>query len=246
MPVTFTLKTDDGQMDVVCCQPNGAGPWPAVILYMDAMGIRPDFIGMAERLAAMGFVVAVPNLFYRSGPQPPVDPVRFVQPGPERDRVFALIQSITHAMVMRDTEAVLAYLDSMPTVKGPSVGTLGYCMGGGYALTAAGTFPTRVAAAASFHGGWLATEKADSPHRLAAQMRAQLYVGVAGIDPMFPPEECERLRAALEAAGCAFELKVYEGVRHGFSVTGHPVYDRTASEEHWQVLARFFPKVLKA
>ena len=123
---------------------------------------------------------------------------------------------------------------------------MGYCMGGGYALTAAGTFPSRVAAAASFHGGWLATEKTDSPHRLAAQMRAQLYVGVAGIDPMFPPEECERLRAALEAEGCAFELKVYEGVRHGFSVTGHPVYDRTASEEHWQVLARFFPKVLKA
>ena len=244
---TTVLKTDDGQMDLVCCRPDGRpGPWPAIILYMDAMGVRPELIGMAERLSNMGFMVALPNLFYRSGPQPPVDTARFVQPGPERDRVFALIQSVTHEMIMRDTRAILDLLDKSPDVKGPSVGTLGYCMGGGFALTAAGTFPSRVVAAASFHGGWLATDKADSPHRLAPQMRARLYVGVAGIDPMFPPEECERLRAALDAAGCGFELKVYEGVRHGFSVTGHPVYDRAASEEHWQVLGRLFPEALKA
>jgi carboxymethylenebutenolidase len=231
-------------MDTYLFQPPGSGPWPAAIVYMDAMAVRPELKSMAERLAANGYLTVLPNLFYRSGPQPPVDPGAFTRPGPERDRVFALIGSIDGPKVMSDTRAVLDHLATLDSFTG-KVGTVGYCMGGGYALLAAGTFPDRVAAAASFHGGALATDRPDSPHLVAPTMRAKVYVGVAGIDPMFSAEQKEKIRKALEDAKVDFTLEVYEDVRHGFTVTGHPVYDAAGSERHWQVLQRLFMEALQ-
>lgn len=240
----FVVSTPDGAMDGYLLHPDGDGAWPAAILYMDAMGIRPDLLGMARRLSAHGYVVAVPNLYYRSGPQPPVDTGAFAAPGPERERVFALMRSIDQRKVMVDTGALLEYLTGVAAVRPTGIGTVGYCMGGGYALSAAGTFPDRIAAAASFHGGWLATDSPDSPHRLAGVMRARLYIGVADDDPLCPAEECDRLARALQEAGRDFALEVYAGARHGFSVAGHPMYDRDASERHWERLLLLFDRAL--
>jgi carboxymethylenebutenolidase len=122
---------------------------------------------------------------------------------------------------------------------------LGYCMGGGFALSAAGTFPERVAAAASFHGGGLATNKPDSPHLLAPRMKARIYVGAAGIDPSFTDEQEARLTRAFDEAGVNYVLERYEGAKHGFAVTGHPVYDREASERHWRTLLGLLRDVLQ-
>ncbi len=248
MQVTETridLQTADGLMDTYVFEPPGTGPWPAVIFYMDAMAVRPELKSMAERLAANGYVVALPNLFYRAGPIAPVNPATFVTPGPERDRVFALIHSLDGPKVMSDTKALLGHLETRSTVRG-KVGTVGYCMGGGYALLAAGTFPERIGAAASFHGGALATSRPDSPHLVAPAIKAKVYIGAAGIDPMFSDEQREAVRQALEDAHVEFTLEVYPGVRHGFTVTGHPVYDAAASERHWQVLLRLFSDTLGA
>ncbi len=234
------IPTADGTMDARAVQPAANGSWPAVIFYMDAGGVRPGLVGMAERLASAGYFVLLPNLYYRSGPQPPFDPATVFQEGPERQRMFQLFQSINHALVARDTAACLEFLSKQAAVSSPSVGCVGYCMGGGYALAAAGHHPDRVGAVASFHGGRLATDAADSPHRLAPDIRATVYIGVAGIDPHFPDEERERLRRALEDAGLAFRLEVYENVRHGFAVSDVPVYDKEASERHWAALLELF------
>src|SRR5262245_16213650 len=202
------LKTDDGVLDLHVFTPGtGAGPWPAVVLYMDAFGIRPELAGMAQHLASNGYVVALPNLYYRT-PFAPFAPNVVASEGPERERFKSMIASINHAMVMRDTRLVIARLDQHPSVKRDGVGALGYCMGGGYALRAAGTFPDRVVVAASFHGGSLATDKADSPHRLAPQMRARVYVGAAEIDASFPPEQQARLEQALTDAGVPHTVEV--------------------------------------
>jgi len=281
------LTTPEGVLDCFIFHQAGAGPWPAVVLYMDAFGVRPDLDVMAERLAAGGYVVAVPNLYYRSGPFPPFDPATVAAGGTERERFMGQIRSIDGEMVMRDTAAVLAHLDADPTVgKGP-LGTVGYCMGGGYALRAAGVFADRVAAAASFHGGSLATDRPDSPHRLADRMRARVYVGVAGVDPGFTDEQRQRLDAALHdrpdsphrladrmrarvyvgvagvdpgftdeqrqrldaalhEAGVTYEIETYDGAQHGFAVHNHRVYDREASERHWQRLLTLFGSTLQA
>jgi carboxymethylenebutenolidase len=229
------LPADKGTLDAYVFEPRGTGTWPAIVMYMDAFGIRPQLGEMAERLASHGYVVALPNLYHRT-PFEPFDPTQVAVEGPERARFKGMVASINGPMVMRDTSSVLAHLDTLPSVRRGKLGALGYCMGGGYALAAAGTFPDRVAVAASFHGGALATDKPDSPHLLARAMRARVYVGAAGIDPTFPAEQRRRLEAALTEAGVSYAVETYENAKHGFAVNGHLVYDKEASERHWERL----------
>jgi carboxymethylenebutenolidase len=240
------VDTADGRMDCYTFAPDvaTAGRWPAVILYMDAFGIRPQLGEMAQRLASAGYFVVVPNLYYRKGSFAAFDPKLVTVEGPERDRFKGMIQSINDTMVMRDTAAVVEMLDAHASARPGAIGAVGYCMGGGFALSAAGTFPDRVAAAASFHGGSLATDKPDSAHRLAPRMRARVYVGVAEIDPSFPPEQQHRLETALSDGGVDYTIETYKGAKHGFAVTGHLVYDRDSSERHWQRLLHLFKETL--
>lgn len=239
----IALTTADGVADCHTFHPAGAGPWPGVISYMDRPGIRRDLFTIARRLASHGYFVALPDLYYRSGRYEPINPTAAFAEGPERERLMKLFQSINNGLVMRDTSVVLDFLDHQAAVA-EKIGCVGYCMGGGFALSAAGAYPDRIAAAASFHGGRLATDAPDSPHLLAGRMRATLYIGVAGIDPYFPPEELERLKHALDAAGVRYTLEIYPDVRHGFAVDGVPVYDRDAAERHWTRLLALFTDTL--
>ncbi len=238
------LETPDGAMDCHTFQPDGSDSCPAIIVYMDAFGIRPELDEMAQRLASNGYFVAVPNLYHRSGSFEPFDKHRVAAESTERERFMGMIRSINGTLVMSDTTAVIEFLDNTESARKGKIGTLGYCMGGGYALKAAGTFPDRVAAAASFHGGSLATDKPDSPHLLANRILARLYVGVAELDPSFSPEQRKRLEQALDGAGVDYTLEVYENAKHGFAVTGHLVYDRDASERHWRTTLEFFSSAL--
>lgn len=230
------LSTNDGVLDVHVFTPEtGSGPWPAIVLYMDAFGIRPALAAMAQRLASNGYMVALPNLYYRS-PFAPFAPDVVATEGPERERFKSMIASINQKMVMDDTRLVIERIDIHPSVRRGAWGTVGYCMGGGYALSAAGTFPERVVVAASFHGGSLATDKPDSPHRLAPKMRARVYIGAAEIDASFPPEQQVRLEGALTDAGVRHTMEIYPKTRHGFAVTGHIAYDDGAAALHWRRL----------
>lgn len=227
------LQTTDGTMDAYVFRPSGSGaPWPAVVFYMDAFGVRANLGEMATRLAASGYVVVLPNLYYRT-PFAPFDPALVAAGGAERDRFKGMIGTIDGPKVMRDTAAVLAFLDRDPQVRRGSAAAVGYCMGGGYAIRAAAAFPERFSLAASFHGGSLATDSPDSPHLSVPRIRAHVYVGVAEIDATFPPEQQARLEGALVGAGVPHTVEVYQGVRHGFAVTGHHVFDAGASERHW-------------
>src|SRR5688500_1100616 len=127
------LRTADGTLDIYTFHPEGTGPWPAVIVYMDAFGIRPNLDSMAQRLASFGYVVIVPNLYYRTGAFAPFDPKEVFTEGPEQKRFKGMIASIDHAKVMRDTAVVLEHVDANPSVRKGPVAVVGYCMGGGYA-----------------------------------------------------------------------------------------------------------------
>ena len=246
MEQRIDVRTPDGLLDCYLFTPGEPGSaakpgpdnprWPLVIVYMDAFAIRPALAGMAERLASHGYAVALPNLYYRHGAFPPFDPKAVAAGGTERDRFRGMIASITNAMVMRDTAQLLDALETSPVVRRGPIAAVGYCMGGGFALSAAGTFPERVVAAASFHGGSLATDKPDSPHVLAPRMKASMYIGVAGIDPTFDDAQRQRLQDALDAAGVRYVLEVYEGAKHGYAVDEHLAYDREAAERHWTAL----------
>jgi carboxymethylenebutenolidase len=236
----ISIPTKAGLAPCHFFSPADGGRYPAVIFFMDGIGIRPALCDMAARLASHGYHVLLPNLYYRAGPTRPFEPATAFKEGPERDRLMPLLKSVNHQLIREDTKGFLAFLDQQPNVAGPKIGCVGYCLGGGFALSAAGFFPDRIAAAASFHGGHLATDQPDSPHLLAPQMRAEIYVGIAGIDPHFPPEERQRLETALQTAGVRHTVEVYPDVKHGFAVDDTPAYDRAASELHWQCILKLF------
>lgn len=230
------IDTADGSCRAFVYRPSGAGPAPAVLVYMDGIGIRPAMLEVGERLATHGYFVLLPDLFYRSGPYAPMN-ARTVFSDAEQRKVLMekFFARATPAAVMSDTRAFLDWLAAQPDVRPGPIGTTGYCLGGFMSLTAAGTYPDRVVAAASYHGGRLATDAADSPHRLAPRMRSRVYVAGATDDQSFSDEMKERLERALTDAGVDHTIETYPA-RHGFVLSDTPAYDPDAAERHWRTL----------
>lgn len=236
MPTTIDLTTDDGTCPTHVFHPPGAGPWPAVLFFMDGLGIRPALFEMAERLAGHGHYVVLPDLYYRSGPYEPLDARRIFTDPELRQTLFEkFMGKLGQANAMRDTRAVLAFLASQPAVAPGKIGATGYCMGGGLAISAAGHFPERFAAVAAYHPGNLATDAPDSPHLQAPRIQAKVYVGGASDDPSFPDAMKARLETALRDAGVDHTVETYPA-RHGWVPSDTLVHDAAQAERHWQTL----------
>ena len=242
---TIAIEAAEGICPSYLFRPSGSGPWPAVLFYMDGGGIRPAMLEMAERLASNGYFVLLPDYYYRAGPYAPMDPEQiFSDPAKRKVLMEKYIGPATAARVMADTRAFLDFLAAQPDVRPGPIGTTGYCLGGYMSLTAAGTYPDRVAAAASYHGGRLATDAPDSPHLLSPKMRARVYVAGAVEDNSFTDAMKARLEEALTAGGVDHLIETYPA-RHGFAVPDFPVYDAAAGERHWQTMLGLFAAKLK-
>jgi carboxymethylenebutenolidase len=239
------IETRDGVCPSYVFPPAGGGPFPAVLVFMDGLGIRPAMLELGERLATHGYFVLLPDLFYRSGPYDPMDHTMFSDPEKRKALMERFFAPATPANVMSDTRAFLDYLAAQPAVKPGGIGTTGYCMGGPLSLTAAGTYPDRVVAAASYHGSRLATDAPDSPHRLAPKMKARVYVAGAIEDQSFPDEMKARLEEALTRAGVDHLIETYPA-RHGWVFRDTPVYDAAAAERHWRTLIALLGSKLNA
>jgi carboxymethylenebutenolidase len=240
----ISIHTQDGECPAHVLTPAGAGPWPAVIFYMDGLAIRPALVEMAAKMADGGYVVLLPDMFYRAGRYEPLDPRTVFATGNVRAALGHLMGSTDNRRAAQDTAAFLAYLDTRKDVLGRKVGVTGYCMGGAIALTVAGTYPDRIAAAASFHGGNLATDAELSPHLMAASTKGRVYVAGADNDASYPLEMAERLEKALRDAGVNHQCEIYPGAAHGWTMTDFPVYDKAAAERHWRELFKLFSETL--
>jgi carboxymethylenebutenolidase len=245
-PVEIT--TDDGICPASVFRASGsaAGPWPGVIFYMDGPGIRPVLFEMAQRLANEGFLVLLPDLFYRAGPYQPVD-VKTLFSDPEKRAAHAkYFNSIDKTKAANDTKAFLRFLDAEDDLAGQKLGVIGYCAGGGMALTVAARYPERFAAAASFHGASLATDADDSPHKLAAHIKAKVLVAGADKDKSFPPEQAALLASAFKDAGVDHRVEIWEGVAHGWTMRDFAIYNQAAAERHFQELVALFSETLRS
>lgn len=244
MPITTdTITTADGTCRVSVATPDGDGPWPAVVMYPDAGGARDTFDQMATRLAGHGYVVLVPDVYYRSPGWAPFDMANVFGDAQERARLFGMIGTVTPEIMAVDAGAFFDYLQSRPDVSGTRFGTTGYCMGGRTSLIVAGRVPDRVAAAMSFHGGGLVTDDPGSPHLLADKIQAAVYVAGAEADASFTAENAQTLDKALTAAGVEHTVEIYPA-GHGFAVPDNAPYDEAAAERHWEAMTRVFGEKL--
>jgi carboxymethylenebutenolidase len=239
------IQTRDGICPSYVFRPSGDGPWPAVLVYMDGVGIRPAMLDLAARLSTYGYFVLLPDYYYRSGSYAPMDGDRtFADPEKRKILMEKFIAIATPGNVMSDTQACLDYLASEPDARPGPIGTTGYCLGGFMSLTAAGTYPDRIAATASFHGGRLATDDPRSPHLLAPQIKSKVYIAGATDDASFTDADKARLENALTIAGVDHRIETYPA-RHGWVMPDFSVYDRASAERHWRALVALLDDTLK-
>ncbi|MDT3442172.1 MULTISPECIES: dienelactone hydrolase family protein [unclassified Pseudofrankia] len=244
---TVDIPTRDGTADAYLAHFDDNAARPAVLLYMDLFGLRPQLKRMADRLAAAGYTALVPNVFYRRGRAPVVEVPDLIQAAHRpalNEQLFPIMRELTPQLAMRDADSYLSWLAACPHATDGPVGITGYCMGAALALRTAGTYPGRVAAAAGFHGANLATDGPDSPHLVADHVAAELYFGHADEDPLLPPEQIESLDKALAAAGVRFRTEVYTGARHGYTQADTEVHNPEASERHWAALLDLLSRTL--
>jgi carboxymethylenebutenolidase len=240
------IRTPDGTADAALYFPEGKGKWPAVLVWPDVVSLRPAFREMGRRLAAEGYVVLVPNLYYRVKRAPVVESgFNFSNPE-DRAKLTPMRASVTPEGTFRDAAAYLAFLDARPqTDTTRKAGVQGYCMGGPLAFRTAAAVPDRIGAVATFHGGGLVTDKPDSPHLLLPKTRAEYLICVAANDDKADPTVKDRLKAAMDAAGRPSKIEVYAGADHGWTVKGSQVYDEPQAERAWAELLALYKRVLK-
>jgi carboxymethylenebutenolidase len=238
------LKTKDGICKTYVVTPEGKGSWPGVIFYMDGFGIRPAMLEMATHIASQGYVVLLPDLYYRFGAYGPLVPKEVLK-GDFRATVGPMMESTDNLKAASDTATFLSCLDSREDVVGKKVGTVGFCMGGGMALTAAGYYPDRIAAAASFHGGRLVTDLPTSPHLVIPKIKAEVLVAGADKDQGYPPEMAQRLEELLTQAGVRHKCEIYKDKMHGWMKPDMPVFDAAAAERGWKELFALYARTLR-
>ncbi len=234
-----------GVADSALFYPEGRGKWPAVLVWTDILGLRPVFREMGQRLAAEGYVVLVPNPFYRNAKAPVVDGSFDFSKPEDRAKVMPMAAALTADANISDAKSYVAFLDAQPqTDRKKKMGVQGYCMGGPLTFRTAATAPERIGAAATFHGGGLVTDKPDSPHLLIPKMKAEMLCAVADNDDKRDPAAKDKLKEAFAAAHLKATVEVYEGCNHGWTVRGSQVYNEAGAERAWAELTALYKRDL--
>lgn len=238
---TLSIGTPDGSMETFVAHPDGGGPFPIVVLYMDAPGIREELRGFVRRIAGEGYFAVLPDLYYRRGR------IRLDMTAEgARQEMFSHMRSLSNAGVVSDTAALLDALRSEPAAKDGPAGCIGYCMSGQFVMTVAGTFPDRFRASISCYGVSIVTDAADSPHRLAGNLRGEIFFAFAEKDEYVPAPVIDTLRESLERNGIDHGIEIYPGTEHGFCFPERAwCYVEAAAEDVWRRSFAMFERQLR-
>jgi carboxymethylenebutenolidase len=235
------IPTADGAMNTFVVHPDEGGPFPVVLFYMDAPGKREELHDMARRIAAVGYFVVLPNLYYRRTRQYELK---------ERTEanmavMFEHMHSLGYKTTECDTRAMLQYVDAQPRADARRIGAVGYCMSGPFVVWAGGAFPDRLRCIASIYGANMVNDKPTSPHNLVSKLRCDSYFACAEIDKWASKSDIEVLQAALKEAKVPHRIEWYPGAEHGFAFPQRACYDKPSAERHWVRLFDLFERNLK-
>ena len=238
--IDVQIPTRDGVSPGTLHVPEGAGPWPGVLVFTDIFGPRDSFLVMGDRLADLGYVALIPDVYYREGAYAPFDLRTTFTDEQERGRLFGLAGGLTNERVIGDASDYADFLLARPEVRGTAIGAHGYCMGGRLALVAAGGIGDKLAAAASFHAAQVAVPgDPNSPHLAADKISAAVYVAGSIEDAGFTEEHAALLDSALASAGVPHTVEIWPG-HHGFAVADQAVHDAALEERHWETLRTLY------
>jgi carboxymethylenebutenolidase len=245
------VPTPDGPMDTFAVHPDGGGPFPCVVIFMDIWGLRDELFDIARRVAAAGYYCAVPNFYHRAGK------VRFEFRDARgrmisfdrldennRKTVEAAFHTLSNAMVMSDTGALLEFLRTDKAARAGAMGGIGYCMGGRHVLCAAGHFPERFVASASLHGTAMISDKTDSPHLLASRFRGEVYCGYGENDRHTPPELVAEMSKLFSRNAARLNSVVHRGAEHGYALPDRDIFDQQAANRDWENIFAMFRRQL--
>jgi carboxymethylenebutenolidase len=238
------VTTSDGEMTTFVVHPDGGGPFPVAVLFMDGVGYRDQIKANARRFAEGGYYVAAPDLFYRAGEKLSFDVGRIGEPG-YRERLMDVVATVTPARTSADIEALLGTVDTDPAARAGTKVCVGYCMGARVALQAAAS-GAGFAAAAGIHPGALVTDQPDSPHHDVARVTGELYFAFAENDQSATAENVDRFRAELERHGVPGDVERLPGTHHGFAMADLPVYDQRAAERHFERTLELWDRTLSS
>lgn len=236
------VETPNGAMETFVVHPGGKGPFPVVVLYMDAPAIREELYDFARRIAGQGYYCALPDLYYRRG-RIRFDVARMT--ADDREKMFGHMNSLSNAMVISDTEALLGVLAEQPAASEGAKGCIGYCMSGQFIMSVAGSFPDHFRASVSCYGVAIVTDKDDSPHKLAPNVKGEIFFAFAEKDEYVPDASIELLRQTLDDNGVDYRLEIYPGTEHGFCFPERSwCYAEGAAEDVWQRSFEMFGRQL--
>jgi carboxymethylenebutenolidase len=238
------VHTADGSADAAMFVPAGRGRWPAVLMWPDILGLRPVFREMGKRLAAQGYVVLVPNPYYRAQKAPVIEGPFDFNSKSDMARIMTFRQGLTDEMVDRDAAAYVTFLDAQPhTDRKRKAAVQGYCMSGPLSFRTAAVRPDRIGAVATFHPGGLVTDKPSSPHLLIPKTKAAFLIGLAKNDDERSPKDKDVLKAAFAAAHRPATVEVFPA-NHGWCVAGSQTYDEAQAERAWAELLPFYRRTI--
>jgi carboxymethylenebutenolidase len=245
--VEIGIQTADGTMDTFICHPEEGGPFPAVIMYMDAPGIREELRDMARRIGTVGYFVLLPNLYYRKGREGDYgfDLSRIRSDESEREKMFDVMRTLTNAGVVADTRPILDVVRSENQAAAGPVGCVGYCMSGQFVISVAAAYTDVFAAIASYYGVGIITDAEDSPHLMAGEISGEVYLAFASDDPHVPQSVLDALPKIMRAAGVEHRIEIYPDTEHGFAFPQRPAYNKDAAERHWERMFALFDRRLR-
>jgi len=235
------IRTPDGAMNTFVTHPEEGGSFPVVLFYMDAPGKREELHDMARRIGTVGYYVVLPNLYYRETRE-----FVFERTDEGMKKMFDTARHLSIDLIMRDTQAMLDFVDAEKAADADRLGAVGYCMSGPFTFAAASRFPDRVRCAASIYGANLMTKRDDSPHLRADQIRGEMYFACAEIDHYAPKETIDALDAHLKQCDINYRLEWYPGAEHGFAFPDRgEIYHKASAERHWERLFALFDRNLR-
>ena len=241
------IATSEGSLDTFVCHPEEGGPFPAIIMYMDAPGIREELRDMARRIATVGYFVILPNLYYRTGREGHYgfDLERIRSDDAQLQNMFKIMNETTNERMVDDTEHMLAFIKGESEAKPGKVGCVGYCMSGRIVMSVAAAYPDSFAAIASYYGVGIMTDDENSPHLSAHRITGEVYLAFAEKDVYVPDALLEAIPKAMDEAHLNYRMEIYPGTDHGFAFPGRPAYHKVAAERHWERMFALFERNLK-